>query len=50
MLIALIVVLLLFGIPGGWYSYGHYGAPGGIGVGFLVVLLLVIILARRGDL
>lgn len=43
MLLVLIIVLLVVGLPGGWYGYrqGYYG-PGGFGLGGVIILILVL--------
>jgi len=47
MLLLLIVLLLLFGgLGGGYYGWHAYGAPGGLGVALLVILVCYLI-ARR---
>ena len=47
MTLLLIVLLLLFGgLGGGYYGWHAYGAPGGLGVALLVILVCYLI-ARR---
>jgi hypothetical protein len=42
MLWIIILVLLLFGLPGGFYGYNHWGAGGGLGIVGLVLLVLLL--------
>ena len=42
MLLILILLLLIFGLGGGYYGYNRWGYNGGLGiVGLLVVILLL---------
>ena len=38
MILLIIVLLLIFGLPGGWYGYNNWGRGPGIGI---ILLLLV---------
>ncbi len=48
MLLLIILLILIFGIGGGWYGYrsndGSWGHAGGIGLGTILLVLLVIYL------
>ena len=44
MLLLLIILVLLFGgLGGGYYGWHAYGAPGGVGVWLLVILLIYLL-------
>jgi Protein of unknown function (DUF3309) len=50
MLLLLIVLILLFGVGGSWYSHtNNWGVPGGTGVVGLVVIIIVLWLLFGGD-
>jgi hypothetical protein len=41
-MLIIIVLLLVFGLPGGWYANRTWGSRGGFGVGGLIILILVL--------
>jgi len=43
MLILIIVLLLVFGLGGGYYGYSRWGMRGGGGIGLGTVLLIVLV-------
>jgi hypothetical protein len=47
MILLLIILLLVFGLPGGWYGYNNWGRGPGIGI-ILLVLLVVLLLGYGG--
>jgi hypothetical protein len=49
-LLFIIVLLLLVGLPGGYYGYHQWGYPGGLGIGGVVLLVVVLLLLFRGML
>lgn len=47
MILLLIILLLVFGLPGGWYGYNNWGRCPGIGI-ILLVILVVLLLGYGG--
>ena len=47
MILLIIILLLVFGLPGGWYGYQRWGQGPGIGI-ILLVLLVVLLLGYGG--
>ena len=50
MLIALILVLILFGGLGSFHAYNNWGTGSGLGLGGVVLLLVIVLLFGRGRL
>lgn len=48
MLLLIIVLILVFGLGGGYYGHTLYGPVGGTGIGLGTVLLIVLILYLLG--
>jgi hypothetical protein len=50
MLLILIVLLLVFGLGGGYYGHtNNWGYQGGIGIGGILLLILILWLVFGGD-
>jgi hypothetical protein len=43
MLIALIILVLFFGLGGGYYGHGRWGPSGGAGIGLGTVVLILLV-------
>ena len=50
MLLLIIILLLVFGGGGGYYGYNHWGAPGGAGIGFGTILLIILVVYLLGGI
>jgi hypothetical protein len=43
MLVVIVILVLLFGLGGGYYGHSRWGARGGTGIGLGTVLLILLI-------
>ena len=52
MILLIILILLLFGLPSGWYGYNRYQGNvvygGGIGLGTVLLILILLFLFGGG--
>ncbi len=48
MLLLLIVLLLVFGVGGGYYGYGRWGSRGGTGIGLSTILVILLVAYMLG--
>jgi hypothetical protein len=48
MLLVLIVLLLVFGVGGGYYGHSRWGSRGGTGIGLGTILLILLIAYMLG--
>jgi Protein of unknown function (DUF3309) len=44
MLLLIIVLLLVFGLGGGYWGYNRWGYNGGIGIGGVILIILLVYL------
>lgn len=50
MLLLIIVLLLIFGVGGGYYGHTRWGYRGGAGVGLGTILLVVLVVYLLGGI